>query len=552
MNRQQIMQLADSDPRFQQAIAAIERQIGAMPITSEGLQEVIGLLEAALQQPEAYPQILQEAMQRGLVDPGDLPEQFDPVSVIAVLVVLYRLQDKTAAQGFARGGLAYAAERLAGAGRGGDTMLAHINPREAAMLRRAGGSGSINPQTGLPEYGFFKKLFKAILPVAAMFVAPMVGGWIGSTALGSAIGSTASAALGGALTGGAASALGGGNFAQGAVMGALGAGGGEALGSMVAPSLSGATQNMIGSGLIGGLGGAASGQGFAQGALRGAAGAGLGSAVAGLAGDGPGAMSAGVRQGGQTFGHALSAGMSPGEAVASGALSGLAAGLGHTPRRPLQELGQIGQDASPGVRADTGLQEPVGALNQVAGADSGFGLNMKTIGSALPLLSLLGAAQTPQDIAAASQSMSPEQREYFNRASVAWDWDRMKQDAAAQGVGLGAYMAQNWDKVQGGAYNKPAAQQVQMARGGALSNIAYLARGAGTGRSDQIDARLSDGEFVVDAETVAMLGDGSTKAGAEKLEQMRSELRAHKGKALAKGKFSPNAKSPLAYLKEAA
>ena len=56
----------------------------------------------------------------------------------------------------------------------------------------------------------------------------------------------------------------------------------------------------------------------------------------------------------------------------------------------------------------------------------------------------------------------------------------------------------------------------------------------------------------MDAETVAMLGDGSTRAGALKLDQMRQKLRQHKGKALARGKFSPNAKSPLAYVKGAA
>lgn len=44
------------------------------------------------------------------------------------------------------------AARLAQLGRGGDTLLAHITPREAAMLKRAGGSGTINPKTGLPEF----------------------------------------------------------------------------------------------------------------------------------------------------------------------------------------------------------------------------------------------------------------------------------------------------------------------------------------------------------------------------------------------------------------
>lgn len=73
-------------------------------------------------------------------------------------------------------------------------------------------------------------------------------------------------------------------------------------------------------------------------------------------------------------------------------------------------------------------------------------------------------------------------------------------------------------------------------------------QGPGTGRSDDIDARLSDGEYVLDAETVALLGDGSTEAGARALDQMREAIRQHKGQALAEGKFSPDAKSPLEYL----
>jgi hypothetical protein len=62
-------------------------------------------------------------------------------------------------------------------------------------------------------------------------------------------------------------------------------------------------------------------------------------------------------------------------------------------------------------------------------------------------------------------------------------------------------------------------------------------------------ARLSDGEYVIDAETVALLGNGSTKAGASVLDMMRKQVRQQKGKALAKGNFSPDAKSPLAYMK---
>ena len=50
------------------------------------------------------------------------------------------------------GGLHGAAEAVRSAGRGGDTVLAHINPREAALLKAHGGSGTINPKTGLLEF----------------------------------------------------------------------------------------------------------------------------------------------------------------------------------------------------------------------------------------------------------------------------------------------------------------------------------------------------------------------------------------------------------------
>jgi hypothetical protein len=45
-------------------------------------------------------------------------------------------------------------EMIRSQGRNGDTMLAHINPQEAQMLQSMGGSGTINPNTGLPEFFF--------------------------------------------------------------------------------------------------------------------------------------------------------------------------------------------------------------------------------------------------------------------------------------------------------------------------------------------------------------------------------------------------------------
>jgi hypothetical protein len=85
----------------------------------------------------------------------------------------------------------------------------------------------------------------------------------------------------------------------------------------------------------------------------------------------------------------------------------------------------------------------------------------------------------------------------------------------------------------------------RFARGGRTE---FAVNGAGTGRSDDIPAVLSDGEYVIDAETVALLGDGSSKAGAKKLDELRVKVRKHKGQKLAKGRFSANAKKPEAYL----
>ena len=57
------------------------------------------------------------------------------------------------------------AKVLAGKGRRGDTMLAHITPKEAKKLKKMGGSGTTNPETGLPEFfgedGFDYPTFEA-------------------------------------------------------------------------------------------------------------------------------------------------------------------------------------------------------------------------------------------------------------------------------------------------------------------------------------------------------------------------------------------------------
>ena len=91
----------------------------------------------------------------------------------------------------------------------------------------------------------------------------------------------------------------------------------------------------------------------------------------------------------------------------------------------------------------------------------------------------------------------------------------------------------------------PQYEPVQRACGGGLSS--YV-RGGTSGQDDQIQAMLSDGEYVMDADVVSALGDGNNEAGAEKLDKMREKIRTHK-RAAPSNKIPPKAKAPEAYLK---
>lgn len=599
MDVRQIVDLVKQTPQVQQAVDIIEAQLARAPIMPEDLDEIIGMLEAVVEDPNRYPEVRAAAVKDGIISDQDAPQEYDPTFVLAVLVALYEYRDRMSAQGYARGGLKVAARQLQAAGRGGDSMLAHINPREAEMLRRMGGSGTINPNTGLREYKSGKSILGAVLPIAINFIAPGLG-----TAIGAAMGATGAAAgmLGSAVIGGLSSGLTGGNPLQGAILGGLGAGAGDALGSTLAPSLSAGTQGLIGNALVGGVSGALTGQGFGKGALMGVAGNLIGGATQGV---GEGAFGAGFGAAGKMAGNMLTAGFNPRQALIGGALSGLATGLTYKPAETT--LGSLkpsdkvveglkvppGQNAEPprlgttnfmtgeqgvipgqgpqlvGEGAAPGLKVPADALKvnlpaiqgtTTTPAAGGSSLGLKDLGT-LALVSSLASSRPPA-VNDAIKSMSPEQQEYFNRPGVTWDWNKMQADANAQNMSLSQFMASNWPSITGyaqgntdarqGAYVAKARGGMYAAGGGPLNVMARLVRGGGSGRDDTINARLSDGEYVMDAETVAMLGDGSTDEGARRLDRMRSQLRKHKGKTLAKGKFSPNAKSPLAYLKGAA
>jgi len=74
--------------------------------------------------------------------------------------------------------------------------------------------------------------------------------------------------------------------------------------------------------------------------------------------------------------------------------------------------------------------------------------------------------------------------------------------------------------------------------------------GDGDGQSDDIKAMLADGEFVFPADVVSALGNGSTKAGSDKLYEMMHAIRDRARSTGTKDLPPPALKSPLDYLKK--
>jgi hypothetical protein len=102
----------------------------------------------------------------------------------------------------AEGGLASVAQQVAAEGRRGDSTLVHMTNDEVEGLQSLanlmGGSLTVNPETGLPEANFFKK----ILPFVVAFAAP----YLGPGLTGAALAGTAAAA---------GTMIGGGSFEEG-------------------------------------------------------------------------------------------------------------------------------------------------------------------------------------------------------------------------------------------------------------------------------------------------------------------------------------------------
>ena len=271
---------------------ALRENMQELELTPSELEQLIEMFERLSQRPDRYKQLRDQLIREDIVDAEDIPEEYDPEFLGAVLSVLNELK-MTSIQGaqapmmeespmegmgampMAQGGLADVASYLASQGRRGDTMLAHITPEEAQLLQSRGGAGTINPNTGLPEF-FVKKVAKAfkntvkrVVDVTKKIVKSPVGRILTTVALAAVLG-PAGVGLSMGTAAGLASAgttlLGGGSVKDALISGAMGyiGGGGTVMGAnpmaAVGKYLPGVTGSALNTGLATGVIGAGLGK----------------------------------------------------------------------------------------------------------------------------------------------------------------------------------------------------------------------------------------------------------------------------------------------------
>jgi hypothetical protein len=208
---------AEADPV---AVAEFKAELRDQNLPPEVLDLLNQMVDEILAMPEQYAQIRAKYMAQDIPEEL-LPPTFDAEFFSALNLALDEMRVSTGTplppQGFAAGGLATLrpiAAAMADQGRYGDTMLAHISPREAGVLKQMGGSGSINPNTGLPEF-FIKKLFKgvgkalkSIGRAVKKFAKSKVGRIVTTLALAFVLGPAAATAMGVSSTVGVAAVSG--------------------------------------------------------------------------------------------------------------------------------------------------------------------------------------------------------------------------------------------------------------------------------------------------------------------------------------------------------
>jgi hypothetical protein len=388
--------------------------------------------------------------------------------------------------------LQLAAQHLAAQGRGNDTTLVHMTPREVHGLQQiakaAGGSLSTNPSTGLPEAGFLEDML------------PMI---IGAGLIAATGGAAAPGVMAGMTPGmiglgvGGVQALRTGNLMEGVKAG-LGAYGGAGLAG----------------GLIGAGASDLAGVNIANEATM-ATGPGSAAYEGVSIPDGYKQLAAQTATPEQIA--AARAASTPVDLLSRGASSVI-----DSPSSALNfakaNVKSIGAAAAPAI-ASASEPEPVKPTTPDANMGQRYSYNKETT--------------TPFPEPTTPRAGSPEQFQSFGKEQRYFTpgYTRVGAEDAKKLYGYAG---------GGGISNL-----------GDYSDGGRLLRGPGDGVSDSIPAvigrkqpaRLADGEFVVPARIVSELGNGSTEAGARKLYAMMDRIQSARGKTVGKGKVAKNSRA---------
>jgi GH24 family phage-related lysozyme (muramidase) len=400
------------------------------------------------------------------------------------------------------GGTVNQAQGLASLGRGGDSTLVHMQPQEVAGLQQLaqanGTSLTRNPMTGYPEAFSLGGMFKAALPIAAGYFT----GGAATPFLGA--GTAASSAItAGALTGASVAAATGDDPIMGAVSGGMGG-----------MSGSGLNTALMGPSTATGMAGTSSIANPLAGATPIQTASNIGTAMPGYSFPQTQTSTVGV-SGLETGGGALPDGTIPQTDVVKQIKSGGSGSIG-MPRQGAVDFSGSFSDGIDQVYRNLGTVDPTTGLIKNAGPME----VAKTLGSPVASLGLGGLEES--DFINTPDFDDPRDR-YNPYSKLNLSNDTGISEAMSRDTGLRL-----------------------LAKGG------YL-QGPGDGMSDDIPATingdepaaLADGEFVIPADVVSHLGNGSSEAGSKQLYAMMDRIRKARtgresqGKEIKPGKYMP-------------
>jgi hypothetical protein len=383
---------------------------------------------------------------------------------------------------YAEGGnVSSTAQDLASRGRGGDTMLVHMAPHEVAGLnalaRMQGTELTINPETGMPEAIKLGKLFKTLAPFIPFI--PGVGQFLAPA------------------------------------FGALGMGG-------FSPLL----QKAITSGIVGGFTGPKGGFDLQRGLMQGITAYGLGSLQQNLGPATPTGTPAGTPAG-TAVSPEMGGVLAPETMVTPGGDVSLSSSYSgpttdfmggptdlSTPTFDSGSMRPVSQNLPYGQKGIPGLDPNVAAPP----APSGFGEPMKTPTALLTTGLGLSSTADYDKLTSAGIAVKREKEEE----------DELYRRLFERSLGAVPVRSGGLMKLAGGGMTYMEAGGTTGPTGAPREVV-----GNGDGMSDSVpadiegvqEARLADGEFVIPADVVADIGNGSSDAGSKKLYDMMDRVR---------------------------